>query len=67
MRKAYIVDYELYIPSTYVDYKQLSLETGLPDWVVRDKLGISRKPIEKSLSVSDMAKLVAKKINEQVW
>ncbi|WP_054843029.1 3-oxoacyl-ACP synthase [Vulcanisaeta distributa] len=62
MRKAYIVDYELYIPSTYVDYKQLALETGLPDWVVRDKLGINRKPIERTLSVSDMAKLVAKKL-----
>ncbi|BDR91708.1 3-oxoacyl-[acyl-carrier-protein] synthase III C-terminal domain-containing protein [Vulcanisaeta souniana] len=62
MRNAYIVDYELYIPSTYIDYRSLALETGLPEWVVRDKLGINRKPIERSLSVSDMAKLTAKKL-----
>ncbi|WP_054848966.1 hypothetical protein [Vulcanisaeta sp. JCM 14467] len=62
MRRAYIVDYELYIPSTYVDYKALALETGLPDWVVKDKLGINRKPIERTLYVSDMAKLVAERL-----
>ena len=62
MRRAYIVDYELYIPGTYVDYKALALETGLPDWVVKDKLGINRKPIERTLSVSDMAKLVAERL-----
>ncbi|ADY00242.1 3-oxoacyl-(acyl carrier protein) synthase [Vulcanisaeta moutnovskia 768-28] len=62
MRNAYIVDYELYIPNTFIDYKTLAIETGLPDWVIKDKMGIVRKPIERSLSVSDMAKLVAKKL-----
>ncbi len=62
MRNAYIVDYELYIPSTFIDYKTLAIETGIPDWVIKDKMGIVRKPVERSLSVSDMAKLAAKKL-----
>lgn len=62
MRSAYIVDYELYIPGTFIDYEELARITGLPDWVIKDKMGIVRKPVERILSVSDMAELATKKL-----
>jgi len=65
MRDAFIVDYELYIPETFMDYRELASLTGLPDWVVRDKLGIVRKPVERKLSVSEMAKLATSNLMQR--
>jgi len=65
MHDVFIADYELYIPETFMDYKELASLTGLPDWVVKDKLGIVRKPIERKLSVSEMAKLATSNLMQR--
>ena len=54
MKRVYIRDYNLYIPRTVIRYKELARATGLPPFVVKDKQGIVRKPLERKLSTSEM-------------
>ena len=55
MKKIYINDYSIYIPDSFESAGEIGLKSGLPENIVKDKLGINRKPVEKRLSTSDMA------------
>ena len=54
MRRVYVKDYALYIPKRRQTYEQLAKATRLPPVVVREKQGILAKPLERTLSTSDM-------------
>jgi 3-oxoacyl-[acyl-carrier-protein] synthase-3 len=55
MKKIYINDYSIYIPDSFESAGEIGLKSGLPENIVKDKLGINRKPVEKRLSTSEMA------------
>lgn len=57
---ARIVDLKFYIPATYQTYEEIATLSGLPPQVVRDKLGIIRKPVEDRLSLEEMVQLGSK-------
>lgn len=44
-RQVGLVDFEVYVPDEFMNAKELAALTGIPEEVVRDKLGIQRKPI----------------------
>lgn len=52
---ARIVDMGFYIPRTSHTYGDIASLSGLPPEVVRDKLGVVRKPVEMELELEDMA------------
>ncbi len=52
---ARIVGMEFYIPQTYYTYDDIARLSGLQPVVVKDKLGIIRKPVEEKLGLYEMA------------
>jgi 3-oxoacyl-[acyl-carrier-protein] synthase-3 len=40
-----IVSAGMYLPSTFMTAADIAAKSGLPEWVVRDKLGIEQKPV----------------------
>jgi len=52
---ARIVDMGFYIPKANHTYEDISSFSGLPPEVVRDKLGVIRKPVETELELEEMA------------
>jgi len=40
-----LLDFEVYVPEEFMSSRELAALTGIPEEVVRDKLGIHRKPI----------------------
>jgi 3-oxoacyl-[acyl-carrier-protein] synthase III len=54
MKKVYIKDYALHIPSRRMSFEEISKLANLPADVVREKQGIVSKPIETKLSTSEM-------------
>ena len=59
---ARIVEMGFYIPVTHQTYVDIASLSGLPPQVVRDKLGIVRKPVEAELRLEDMVYLSAKSL-----
>ncbi len=55
MKKIYINDYALYVPDFFESAEEIAVRSGLPESVVKEKLGINRKPVEKTLSTSEMS------------
>lgn len=64
MKRVYINDFALYMPDTFDYSEDISERTGIPREVVVEKLGIKRKPIERSLSTSEMASRSLKALME---
>ena len=57
-----IVSTGTYFPDTYVTAKDIAGESGLPEWVVREKLGIERKFVaDPKVHPNEMAVRAAKK------
>ncbi|SMB99231.1 3-oxoacyl-[acyl-carrier-protein] synthase-3 [Thermanaeromonas toyohensis ToBE] len=40
-----LVDFEIYLPDTFMDASELAKLTGIPENVIREKLGVNRKPV----------------------
>ncbi|HLA44265.1 MAG TPA: hypothetical protein VJZ27_12555, partial [Aggregatilineales bacterium] len=40
-----IVSTGMYIPEGYITAAEIAAQSGMPEWVVREKLGIERKPV----------------------
>ena len=62
MRRVYIKDYALYIPETRQSYVQLARATRLPPSVVKEKQGTVSKPLERTLSTSEMGTVSLKEL-----
>ena len=57
-----IVSTGTYFPGTYVTAKEIADESGLPEWVVREKLGIERKFVaDPAVHPNEMAVHAAQK------
>jgi len=57
-----IVSTGTYFPDTYVTAQQIAEQSGLPEWVVRDKLGIERKYVaDPAVHPNEMAAHAARK------
>ena len=57
-----IVSTGTYFPDTYVTAKEIADESGLPEWVVREKLGIERKFVaDPAVHPNEMAVHAARK------
>ncbi len=51
-----IVSTGTYFPETYVTAEEIAQQSGLPEWVVREKLGIERKFVaDPKVHPNDMA------------
>ncbi|OWP54254.1 MAG: hypothetical protein B2I18_02915 [Cuniculiplasma sp. C_DKE] len=55
MKKVYIKKFAVYVPDTVMTAIEIGKETGIPEEVVREKLGIISKPVENNLSLSDLS------------
>jgi 3-oxoacyl-[acyl-carrier-protein] synthase III len=51
---ARIVDIQFYIPQSYQSYEDIATLSGLPSSVVKEKLGITKKPVENKLGIEEM-------------
>lgn len=61
-----IVGAGMYLPETVMTATEIAEASGLPEWVVRDKLGITQKHVtDPSLHPNEMAALAAKDCFEQ--
>jgi len=57
-----IVSTGTYFPETYVTAKEIAEQSGLPEWVVREKLGIERKFVaDPAIHPNEMAVHAARK------
>lgn len=57
-----IVSTGTYFPETYVTAKEIAEQSGLPEWVVREKLGIERKFVaDPAIHPNEMAVRAARK------
>ena len=57
-----IVSTGTYFPDTYVTAKEIASESGLPEWVVKEKLGIERKFVaDPKVHPNEMAVRAARK------
>ena len=60
-----IVSTGTYFPDTYVTAEEIARQSGLPEWVVREKLGIERKYVaDPEIHPNEMALRAAKKAIE---
>lgn len=62
MKKVYIKKFAIYASENVMTAKSISEETGIPEDVVREKLGIVSKPVEEKLSLSDLSMKSIEKI-----
>ncbi len=61
-----IVSTGTYFPDTYVTAKDIAEQSGLPEWVVREKLGIERKFVaDPNVHPNEMAVIAARKAIEK--
>ncbi|MDJ0749131.1 MAG: 3-oxoacyl-ACP synthase [Woeseiaceae bacterium] len=66
MRTMGIVSTGTWFPETYVTAQEISAQSGLPEWVVREKLGIERKFVaDPNVHPNDMAVYAARKAIEK--
>jgi 3-oxoacyl-[acyl-carrier-protein] synthase-3 len=57
-----IVSTGTYFPETYITAEEIAEQSGLPEWVVREKLGIDRKFVaDPNVHPNEMAVLAARK------
>ncbi len=62
MKKIYITDYSLYIPDFFESAEEIAVKSGIPESIVKEKLGIKMKPVEKRLSTSEMSEESLRKL-----
>ena len=61
-----IVSTGTYFPDTYISSKEIAGQSGLPEWVVREKLGIERKFVaDPEVHPNEMAAHAARKAIEK--
>jgi 3-oxoacyl-[acyl-carrier-protein] synthase-3 len=61
-----IVSTGTYFPDTYITAKDIAVQSGLPEWVVREKLGIERKFVaDPNVHPNEMAVIAARKAIEK--
>jgi 3-oxoacyl-[acyl-carrier-protein] synthase-3 len=61
-----IVSTGTYFPDTYITAEEIAEQSGLPEWVVKEKLGIERKFIaDPKVHPNEMAVLAARKAIEK--
>ena len=61
-----IVTTGTYFPDTFITAQEIADQSGLPEWVVREKLGIERKfVLDPNVHPNEMAAIAARKAIEK--